>query len=148
MRRALIAYNQEDQPQEADEEVGGDSENTDWDEPSSQWMDQKNGAVRRALARLRNGLKRAASEVDLVAAVRNGELLGAVDARKHGADDLRYWRLKIEPPFELHRLSAVPLRLAVPFTDIGTRSARLQSAKQGWRMARPFAAGRPFKQLR
>lgn len=177
---------------------------TDWNEPSSDWMDEKKAAVRQAIACLMNDAqslpgvgrrvervvrqvgtadiyfddgsfvsaqvedvppsgvspkkpgcgckhahcKHASQGVDLVAAVHRGELLGAVDARKHGAGDLRYWQAKIEPPFELHRLSDVPMRLAIPFTDIGTRSARIRSGKQGWHMAREFVSGRPFKQLR
>lgn len=203
-----VAYDEKDQPGQADVEVDGDSEDTDWDEPAADWMDEKKAAVRRVMACLMNdaaslpGVGRsvdrivrrvgtvdiyfddgsfvsaqvedpqpqtggvvpkkpggcgcrqascehvAAPEVDLVAAVRGGELLGAVDARKRGADDLRYWRLKVEPPFDLHHLSGVPMAVAVPLTDIGTRSARIRDGRQGWRMARKFAPGRPFKRLR
>jgi len=90
----------------------------------------------------------AGPEVDMVAAVRGAEMLAAADARKRGALDPRYWRLRTEGPFDLYRLRGVPMREAVLFSDVGTRTSRLRSARQAWTMARRHADPRPFQRVR
>jgi len=89
------------------------------------------------------GCKTAATTVDMVAAVRRGELLGAMDARKRGASDVRFWGFQVDGPFELYRLEDVPMEMARPLNDF-PRSSRFRNGKQAWQMAKKHA-GRPFK---
>lgn len=50
----VVAYKQKGKPQEADLEVGGEEMDTDWDEPATDWMDEKKAAVRKMVACLMN----------------------------------------------------------------------------------------------
>lgn len=88
--------------------------------------------------------RQAAPTVDMVAAVRRGELLGAMDARKRGASDVRFWGFQVDSPFELYKLEDVPMALARPLNDF-PRSSRFRDGKQAWRIAQKHAQGRPFK---
>lgn len=88
--------------------------------------------------------REATSAVDMVAAVRRGELLGAMDARKRGASDTRFWGFQVEGPFGLYRLEGVPMELARSLNDF-PRSSRLRDGKHAWRAAQKYAEGRPFK---
>jgi len=91
--------------------------------------------------------KQAVPVIDMVAAVFRDELLGAMDIRKRGAKEGRFWSYKIEGPFELYRLEDVPLPLARELTDFPKRSPRLPNSRQAWRRVREFASGRPFKRV-
>jgi len=90
----------------------------------------------------------ASNEVDMVAVVRGPELVGASDARKSGAKDPRFWRLKVDGPFDLYQLRGVPMGEAILLSDIGTRASRIRNPREGWTRARKFADPRPFKRQR
>jgi len=85
--------------------------------------------------------------VDMVAAVRDGELLGAMDVGRRGSLDPRFWKLHVDAPFDLHVLRDVPMSLAVPLADFGTRATRLHDPEQAWVVARRFADPRPVRRL-
>jgi hypothetical protein len=92
--------------------------------------------------------KTAAEEaVDLIAAVRNDEFLGAKDSTSMGAKDASVWQFSVDPPFDLYLLKNVPLDLAEQLVDFGTPAGRLRDGKKVWRMARKYAASRPFKRV-
>lgn len=137
---------------EADVEVDGESMDADWDEPATDWMNAKKAAVRTVMACMskQSGapVLAAAASVDMVAAVRGGELLGAMDANRRGAGDVRFWGVKTGTPFDLYRLRDVPVRDAVPLNDFGSRTTRLSGARQAWALARKYAEPRPFKRVR
>jgi hypothetical protein len=88
-----------------------------------------------------------AETVDMIAAVRDGALLGAMDVGRRGAQDPRFWKLHFDPPFDLHMLRGVPLGIAVPFADFGSRVTRLRNPEQAWAMARQFADPRPLRRV-
>jgi hypothetical protein len=91
----------------------------------------------------------AEATVDLVAAVRGEDLLGAKDSTQMGAKDLGVWMFTgHEAPFGLYRLSGVPLRLAEELVDFGTRSSRLKNGKAVWKLVKQYAGPRPFKTAR
>lgn len=196
------ASEQEDDPQEADLEVDGESMDTDWDEPATDWMTAKKTAVRTVIACLVNDAanlpqigrrverivrrvgtadiyfddgsfvsatvsdppldgqpkscgckkacfhaKKAVPVIDMVAAVYKNELLGTMDIRKHGARDSRFWGYKVDGPFELFRLTDVPLGLARALTDFPTRMGPLRSPRHAWSIAQDHVDGRAFKRL-
>lgn len=90
----------------------------------------------------------AAGALDMVAAVRGHEMLGALDVNRRGAQDVRFWGVKVGAPFELYRLHEVPMRDAVPLNDFGSRTTRLRDGKQAWALARRYAESQPFKRVR
>lgn len=90
------------------------------------------------------GCKTASPSVDMVAAVRRGELLGAMDARKHGASDVRFWGFQVDGSFELYRLEDVPMSVARPLNDF-PRSSRFRNGRQAWLEAKKYVKGAPFK---
>jgi hypothetical protein len=201
----VTASNQKDKPQEADIEVDGESMDTDWDEPATDWMTAKKAAVRSVVACLMNdagnlpqvgrrvdrivrqvgtadiyfddgsfvsatvsdsqprtnegapakscGCKKACTHkqavpvIDMVAAVHKNQLLGAMDVRKHGARDPRFWGYKVDGPFELHRLTDVPMDMARALTDFPTRMGRLRNPRHAWTTVQGLAEGRPFKRV-
>lgn len=85
--------------------------------------------------------------INMVGAVRRNELLGAMDVRKRGAKDGRFWSYKIDGPFELYLLEDVPLDLARALTDFPTRTTRLRNGRHAWTVAQQHAVGRPFKRV-
>jgi hypothetical protein len=85
--------------------------------------------------------------VDMVAAVDRRDLLGARDARKHGAKSPRFWAQLVEGPFELFMLRDVPMNLARPLNDFPTRVSRLRNPRQAWDVARKHAEPRSFARL-
>lgn len=89
----------------------------------------------------------AAETVDMVAAVRDGEMLGAMDVGRRGSQDPRFWKLHVDAPFDLYMLHDVPLALAVPLADFGTRATRLHDPGQAWVVARRFAEPRPARRV-
>lgn len=89
--------------------------------------------------------KEAAPTIDMVAAVWKNELLGAMDVRKHGAKDMRFWGARVDPPFELYMLKDVPMDLARPLNDFPVRASRLQGPRKAWSIARQHADNRSFK---
>jgi len=91
--------------------------------------------------------KQAGPVIDMVAAVHKNQLLGAMDVRKHGARDPRFWGYKVDGPFELHKLTDVPMDLARALTDFPTRKGRLRDPRHAWRTVLELAAGRPFKRV-
>jgi len=91
--------------------------------------------------------KQAVPVIDMVAAVYKNQLLGAMDVRKHGARDPRFWGYKVDGPFELHKLTDVPMDLARALTDFPTRKGRLRDPRHAWRTVLELAAGRPFKRV-
>lgn len=91
--------------------------------------------------------KTAMPVIDMVAAVWRNELQGAMDIRKRGAKDPRFWSYKVDGPFELYVLKDVPLDLARELTDFPKRTVRLPNHRQAWNRAREFAQGRPFKRV-
>lgn len=130
--RRLVAKAREDmeEPGAADVDVDGVDESGSWDEPSAEWMNKS------------------ASSLDMVAAVHDGELLAAMDSNRRGASDVRFWAIKLGPPFELYRLSNVPMRDALPLNDFGKRVTRFRDGRQAWALARRYADPRPFKRVR
>ena len=86
--------------------------------------------------------------MDMVAAVRDGEMLGAMDANRRGARDIRFWGIKTGTPFELYLMHDVPVRDALPLNDFGSRATRFRDGKQAWATARRYAETRPFKRVR
>ena len=131
-----------EEPGAADVEVDGDDESGSWDEPAADWMNTNKAAVRQAMN------KSSAGPLDMVAAVRGREMLGALDVNRRGALDVRFWGVKVGVPFELFRLHDVPMRDAVPLNDFGSRSTRLRDGKQAWALARRYAESQPFKRVR
>jgi len=93
---------------------------------------------------------KSASEVtvDLVAAVRDQELMGVKDATRMGAKDPGVWMISgVEGPFGLYMLKNVPLGVAEPLVDFGTRASRIKDGKKVWRLAKKYAAPNPFKKV-
>lgn len=90
----------------------------------------------------------AQTPMDMVAAVRDGELLGAMGAHRRGAQDVRFWAVKVGTPFDLYALHEVPFRDARPLSDFGSRGTRLRDGKRAWMLARRYAESRPFKRVR
>jgi hypothetical protein len=86
--------------------------------------------------------------VDMVAAVRGNELLGAMDARRRGARDVRFWAVQVGSPFDLFELRGVPMREATLLNDFGSRSTRLPDGRRAWALGRRFADSRPFRRAR
>jgi len=91
--------------------------------------------------------KQAGPVIDMVAAVHKNELLGAMDVRKYGARDPRFWGYKVSGPFELHKLIDVPVDMARALTDFPTRMGRLRNPRHAWSMAQSHARGGPFKRV-
>ena len=85
--------------------------------------------------------------VDMIAATRGDEFLGAVDSNKAGARSPYYWKVKVDTPFDLWLLRRVPLDLAEQLADFGLPSSRLRRGRDVWRKVRRYAAPRPFKSL-
>jgi len=90
----------------------------------------------------------APSSMDMVAAVRDGELLGAIDAHRRGAQDVRFWAIKVGAPFDLYALHDVPVRDARPLNDFGSRNTRFRTGEQAWAAARRYAESWPFRRAR
>lgn len=128
------------EPGAADVEVDGDDESGSWDDPAADWMNTKKGAVRNVMAN--------PAALDMVAAVRGRHLLGAIDAGRRGAHDVRFWGAQHEAPFELYLLRGVPMRDAVLLADFGSRTTRLRDGSQAWNLGRRYAEARPFKRVR
>jgi len=89
----------------------------------------------------------AAPTIDMVAAVHRNQLLGAMDVRKHGAKDTRFWGYKVDGPFELYLLKDVPMDLARHLTDFPTRTSRLRNPKHAWGIIQEYVAGRTIKRV-
>jgi hypothetical protein len=86
--------------------------------------------------------------LDLVAVVRNRELLGVKDYTQMGARDAAVWQFSgIDPPFLMFRLRSVPLSFAEDLVDFGTPASRLRNGKAVWQRASKFADKTPFKQV-
>jgi hypothetical protein len=97
------------------------------------------------------GGKTAAGEatVDLVAAVRGNELLGAKDSSQMGAKTPGVWMFSgAEAPFGLFMLSGVPLKTAEQVVDFGTRGGRLKDGNAVWKLIKRYSARSPFKAVR
>jgi hypothetical protein len=92
-------------------------------------------------------VKAASPVVDMVAAVRRNELLGAMDVRKSRARDPYMWSIRVGGPLELYVLNDVPMALARTLTDFPGRSSKLRNGRQAWALARQHADPRPFKRL-
>lgn len=88
------------------------------------------------------------SGLDLVAAIHGGELLGAMDGRRRGATDPRFWREKVGRQFDLFVLRDVPMQVARALVDFGSRSSRSYDGRRMWTLGRQFAEARPFKKSR
>lgn len=95
------------------------------------------------------GCKTASEEtLDMVAVVRDRELLGAKDITQIGARDAAVWQFSgIAKPFALYRLRSVPLSLAEALVDFGTPASRLRDGHKAWRLVSKFAGKTPFKQV-
>jgi hypothetical protein len=103
---------------------------------------------RRAVQNVLQGLT-AADTVDVIVAMKgNNEIIGAVDAKKPGARAGSYWKFRHKPPFELHLLRRVPLKLAEDLADIGTRGARMRDGRKAWREVQRFRSGGRFFVIR
>lgn len=86
--------------------------------------------------------------VDLVAAVRDQELLGTKDVSRMGAKDPGVWMISgVHGPFGLYLLKNVPLGVAEPLVDFGTRASRIKDGKKIWRLAKKYADPNPFKKV-
>lgn len=90
----------------------------------------------------------APESVDMVAAVRDGELLGAMDVNRRGARDVRFWGIKAGTPFELYVLHDVPMWDATVLADFGSRITRIRDGRRAWGLARRYAESHPFKRVR
>jgi hypothetical protein len=87
--------------------------------------------------------------VDLVAAVRGNELLGAKDSNRMGAKDPGVWMFSgTEAPFGLFLLTGVPLKLAEKLVDFGTRASRLKDGKTVWKLVKRYSGRNPIKSVR
>ena len=139
VQAAWLSYRYSHNEDDADVEVDGENMDADWDEPAADWMNAKKAAVHTVMA---------ANSMDMIAAVRSGELLGAMDVNRRGASDVRFWGINVGTPFELYRLRGVPLRDALPLNDFGSRMTRLRDGRQGWALGRRYADSHPFKRVR
>lgn len=92
--------------------------------------------------------KHAQQIVDMVAAIRDGALLRAMDVTKRGATEPRMWRYLVDGPFDLYLLKDVPLNQAMAFADFGVRGSRFRDGKQAWTAAKRHAESRPIQRVR
>lgn len=206
IRRALAEQRRPKKPGEAELDVDGVEMDTDWDEPATEWMQEKRAAVKRVMASLVNepdNLPEIGRRVDrvvrqvgtadiyfddgswvsanvddpqpdtsdeaaviekvygkpsgacpcgykasalppLVAALREDELLGVVDARTRGATDPSLWRLRLEPPFDLHVVRGAK----VPPGSFKIRSASVEDRRRLWVLLREHVKPRPLARVR
>lgn len=143
-RRVASAHSKRLQkPGAADVEVDGDDESGSWDDPA--WdSDVKEAAVRGAL----DLYKEASGLLDLVVAVDGNELLGAMDGRRRGATDVRFWRAKVGDAFDLYVVRDVPMQVARKLVDFGSRRSRDSDGRRLWALAKRWSEPRPFKRVR